>query len=101
MTTDVTSPRHRGSETSRAAFTDSVPHHQRDRDEILSILKVREDLTADEYALRTNRGINAVSGRFSELSQAGEIVPSGARRPTRTGSSAKAWRLAPPKGQLF
>jgi predicted transcriptional regulator len=86
---------------SLAAYADSAPHHQSDRDEILSILKAREDLTSDEYAQRTGRGINAVSGRFSELRDSGLIVPSGKRRPTRTGSSAKAWKLAPKSGELF
>lgn len=84
-----------------AAYQDSVGHHASDRDEILSILKAREDLTSDEYAQRTGRGINAVSGRFSELHDAGLIVPSGKRRPTRTGSSAKAYKLAPKPGSLF
>ena len=35
---------------------------------------IPDGLTSDEYAIRTNRGINAVSGRFTELRKAGLIL---------------------------
>jgi transcription initiation factor IIE alpha subunit len=99
--TDPTRSKHGGNPESVAAYRDSCGHHQSDCDEILSILAVREDITSDEYALRTNRGVNAVSGRFTSLSKAGLIIDSGKRRPTRTGSLARAWKLAPKAGELF
>ena len=86
---DICRNRHRGADTSVLAH--ARVQKQRDRDEVLSILR-REPATLDEVARRLDRQVNTISGRFTELKKAGQIIDTGERKPTRTGSLARIYR---------
>ncbi len=94
--------RHRGSETSAAAFkstSDSTRDKQRAK--ILSYLSWEGELGATTYEIHQYTGFpyTTCSARMSELRQEGEIHDSGRRRPTNTGRMARVMRFGPPPGQ--
>ena len=71
----------------------AMVHKQRDRDEVLGLIRQAGPLgaTLDEIAVRLGVGCNRVSGRLTELRKAGAIQDSGERRKTRTGSWARVY----------
>lgn len=52
-------------------------------------------LTPDEAAGLLNETVLAIRPRFSELSKAGLIVPTGSRRKNESGLAAKVWEIPP------
>lgn len=102
----ITTPTHSESdpETSRQAPSDE---HRSDLQRlILSYFKAypTEGYTDDEivqvmagYGYRT---VSTIVKRCSELRHASEIVDSGRRRKTRSGSSAAVWVLAPERDEV-
>ena len=88
---DITARKHKGSETSVAAFQGTAPRHRAwQRDAVLSyIRKVKGGLTCEEVSYGLDIRYTAASARISELQRYGLIVDSGERRPTSTGRSAR------------
>lgn len=78
--------KHHGAPTSVAAFDRVLPTVQAERYRILAWLAGVEEGTSREYLAWTNerdqksRGLNHVSGRFTELAEAGAIEKTGSRR---------------------
>lgn len=112
-----TAPYVRGSETSRAAAKQIEKHLSRIAAYVLAHIRSHIDLTCDEFEAITEMKHQTASARFRELADRCQvcggwieskkvrhrcscrvprpfIVRSGAKRPTRTGSNAWAWRAA-------
>lgn len=78
---DITANRHKGNAESVAAFERARLHMSEGRMRVLQAIRnAPAGLTCKELAEQWEVGMNAVSGRFSELKSAGLIRPSGARR---------------------
>jgi hypothetical protein len=65
------------------------------RDRAFRCLGEHGPLTADETAERMGEDILAIRPRFSELYRQGAIRKTTLRRPTRSGTKATVWELAP------
>lgn len=89
---DITARKHGGNPQSAAAHRKRAHKGPQQRERVLAAIRLagEQGLTCDELAERWGVGMNAVSGRFSELSRAGKITKNGTR-PTRTGNRAGAW----------
>ena len=91
---DICRHRHQGADTSRLA--NARVQKSADRDAVLWWLKqFPAGLTLDEVAGHMGRQVNTISGRFTELRKAGQIVDTGYRRPTQTGSLARVYKETP------
>jgi len=96
MDTDICRNRHRDSPTSLAAFRGSQSEHARQRAWILRMAARagQYGVTTDELSVLASESTgkevppNRISGRLSELKDAGLLVATNRRRPTRTGKSA-------------
>ena len=79
---DICERKHGGAETSREAFERLSPNLPEARHEVLLAVEMSGDfgITAKEYADRVLKPLNAVSGRFSELSRDGWIIRTDKRR---------------------
>lgn len=88
---DICQNKHGGDPESVAAH--AAGDKLRDRAVALEFIRLRGQTgaTADEFAEHLGRQLNQVSGRFTELKRDGQIVASGAKRPTRSGSAAKVY----------
>lgn len=82
MTSDICERKHKGADTSVAAFKKSRKRHPKDREDIRFAVTFEGPygLTAKEYAARSGRPIHTISGRFSELGQDREIFKTSRRR---------------------
>jgi hypothetical protein len=81
MTTDICERKHCGAATSVEAFDKVEPTLRMVHQEILGLMiHLTNGLTAKEYAGITGKGLNAVSGRFSELKKANKIKITGDKR---------------------
>lgn len=86
---DITAARHGGNDESTAAFAKVEPHRQRQREDILALLRsVSLGLTVEEISNRLGMRMTSVSARASELKRDHLIRPSGRRRETSTGAGA-------------
>lgn len=89
---DICRRKHGGADTSVMAH--ARVQKARDRDEVLALIRAagQAGATLDQVAARLNIGCNRLSGRFTELRRDGQIVDSGERRKTRTGSLARVYK---------
>lgn len=88
---DICARKHGGNRQSVAA--NRITDKTRDRGRILEYLAGVKDSTCDEAVVALGINYQTCSGRFAELKKDGLIVESGARRPTRTGCMAQAFKL--------
>lgn len=80
---DVCQNKHQGNEQSTQAFQTKVKPTLRQRQiEVLQAINNagNQGLTCKELAKAWQIGMNAISGRFSELKRLGEIEPAGSSR---------------------
>lgn len=80
---DVCQNKHQGNEQSTQAFQTKVRPTLRQRQiEVLQAINNagNQGLTCKELAKAWQIGMNAISGRFSELKRLGEIEPAGSSR---------------------
>jgi len=80
---DVCQNKHQGNEQSTQAFQTKVKPTLRQRQiEVLQAINNagNQGLTCKELAKAWQIGMNAISGRFSELKSLGEIEPAGSSR---------------------
>jgi predicted transcriptional regulator len=80
---DICQNKHQGNEQSTQAFQTKVAPTLRQRQiEVLQAIKNagNQGLTCKELAEAWGIGMNAISGRFSELKKLGEIEPAGSSR---------------------
>lgn len=87
-------------ETSREAAESVGDRARLIREQVLQVLKVFPDMTADEAATFLKLDKLAVRPRFSELAASGRIEDSGQRRKNASGKNAAAWRLVRKLNQL-
>ena len=89
MGNDICERKHGGVLTSKRAFERAKKTMTQTRLEVLLEVEKSLDhgLTAKEYAEKTDRPLNAVSGRFTELARDGWIERSDKRR-----DGAAVWR---------
>jgi len=82
METDICENRHKGAATSRDAFEKIEPNLTKARTEVLLAVEKSgsNGITAKEYARNSGKFLNAVSGRFTELSRDGWIIRTDKRR---------------------
>lgn len=85
------SPGFKARDTSRAAAADIAPKAPTLRQQVLDVLKAG-DATADEVAARLRKCEFAIRPRLSELSAAGLIEDTPARRPSSNGKMSIVWR---------
>jgi hypothetical protein len=88
---DPTAGFHGDNPESKAAH-DSVKALKKNRREILFALFENRDWTVDELEVRTGWSHQGLSPRVTELKKAGQIVPTAARRATRSGRFARVFR---------
>lgn len=88
---DVCAGRHGLADTSVEA--NKSVDKETDRLVILGWIKAARSygMTLDELSIMLNRPPNAISGRLTELRIRNQIILSEARRPTRTGCSARVY----------
>lgn len=87
-TIDICENKHGGNAESQAAFESIEPTIPESRKGVLLAVQMSlNGMTAKEYAKRSGRQLNAVSGRFSELARDGWIHRSNERR-----DGAAVWR---------
>lgn len=80
-TQDICERKHGGAETSQDAFKHAEASIKQTQQEILDLLQhLTLGITSKEYAAIVGKGINAISGRFSELAKMGRIHKTGDRR---------------------
>ena len=88
---DICANRHGGNTESVEANPNP---NAKERDRLFVLREVRgvgaRGITLDELCAACGRLPNQLSGRFTELKRAGEIMTRG-RRPTRTGASASVY----------
>lgn len=77
---DPCARKHGGNEQSVAAFERVQPTIRKAHADILAWLRQVGSGSAKEYAVATGKGLNAISGRFSELKRDNLIRFSGERR---------------------
>lgn len=80
---DVCRNKHQGNEQSTQAFETKVKPNLKQRQiEVLQAINNagNQGLTCKELAKNWQIGMNAISGRFSELKRLGEIEPAGSSR---------------------
>jgi predicted transcriptional regulator len=79
---DVCERKHGGVFTSRQAFERAKPNLTQARQDVLLAVEMSLDsgITAKEYAEKSGKPLNAVSGRFTELARDGWIERSDERR---------------------
>lgn len=79
---DVCASRHRGNAESEAAFQRLAPKLSAAQNEVFCVIELEgpRGLTCKEAAEKLAVGMNAISGRFTELKKAGRIKPTGERR---------------------
>ena len=75
---DICQNRHQGNSESMAANPASVVK-QRDRSKVYEIIKLSSGITSKEIAEQMKRRLNCISGRISELKQAGLVTIWGRR----------------------
>ena len=75
---DICQERHRSNSESMAANPSSIIK-QRDRMRVNEIIKRSRGITSKEIAEQMNRRLNCISGRISELKQAGLVMVKGRR----------------------
>jgi len=93
---DLCTSRHRGAETSVAAF-ESTPEstRSRQRDAVLSFLKAAPNgATCEETSITMGIPYTAASARFTELQRLGLISFGKETRKTTHGKSARVYRSA-------
>jgi hypothetical protein len=95
MKTDPTKNKHGGNAQSNAAFASIYAHLTLRQEQVLATVKARgaDGTTCREIAERHGRGMNAISGRLTELKAMGKIVQCG----TRDGCAV--WVLANHKAE--
>jgi len=86
---DVCERKHGGVFTSRQAFERAKPNLTQSRQDVLLAVEMSLGfgITAKEYAEKSNKPLNAVSGRFTELARDGWIERTSERR-----DGAAVWR---------
>jgi len=90
METDICERKHGGAETSQEAFEKVQPQIKIIHQEIIGLMEhLTNGLTSKEYAGIVGKGLNQISGRFSELSKMGMIVKTDIRR-----EGCAAWKVA-------
>lgn len=79
---DICESKHGGNVQSQAAFRRAKPKLSRSREAVLACIRDsgREGMTCKEIAARLGKGMNAVSGRCTEILADGLIVDSCRRR---------------------
>ena len=88
-----TPPAHRDSDTSQAAAKRAAKRTPGRRELLLSIIRSagQRGATIDELQQATDLLTQSICPVVAALKQDGQIIDSGQRRPTRTGSPAKVW----------
>jgi hypothetical protein len=73
--TDICERKHGGAETSQEAFNRIEPNLTKARNEVLLAVEMAGDvgLTCKEHSMKSGKGMNAISGRFTELARDGWI----------------------------
>lgn len=72
------------------------------RQRVLEVIRqARKPVSPEDVADALNKSILSVRPRFSELSDAGLIEPTGERGETREGRSCILWRAKPSQGRLL
>lgn len=86
---DICQTKHGGNQQSIEAYESALPRMAETRKQVLVAVRQAMDagITAKEYAERSGRQLNTVSGRFSELSREGWI-----ERTNRTRNKSAVWR---------
>jgi len=86
---DICQAKHGGNQQSIEAYESALPSMAKARRSVLEAVRQAMDagITAKEYAERSGRQLNTVSGRFSELSREGWI-----KRTNRTRNKSAVWR---------
>jgi len=89
MNEDICESKHGGVFTSQQAFERAKPTMTQARENVLLAVEMSLDygMTAKEYAERSDKPLNAVSGRFTELARDGWIYRTDRRR-----DGAAVWR---------
>ncbi len=87
---DITANYHKGNQNSVAA--NKVTNKERDRDHILTVLKVGP-MTCDEIEQATGLCHQTASARWTDLKKLGAIIRTGERRKTRRGCNADVFRI--------
>ena len=77
-TNDICQNRHKGN-TNSARVNPSAAFKKRDRAKVYEIIKRSFGITSKEIAELMHRRLNCISGRISELKQAGLVVVDGRR----------------------
>lgn len=91
---DITRNRHRGADTSVAAFESTPPKRRaKQREEVLKIIKELRGATCEEVSRALDVCYTAASARMSELKRDGLIQDSGKRRPTSHGKAARVMEI--------
>lgn len=86
---DICEGKHGGAFTSQQAFERAKPTLAQSRQDVLLAVEMSLDhgITAKEYADKSGKPLNAVSGRFTELARDGWIFRTDERR-----DGAAVWR---------
>ena len=85
---DICQNKHGGVRESIAAYEAALPTMAESRKQVLDAIRnARNGLTSKEYAELTQRQLNTVSGRFSELARDGWI-----ERANETRNKSAVWR---------
>lgn len=72
---------------------DADPNRAHVRDLVLAALRVKP-MTDEELSTHLGLPDNSTRPRRTELVHAGVVIPTGTRRPTRSGRTAQVWTLA-------
>lgn len=89
---DFCASRHRGNPNSRSAFQTIAPKIGQAQKELLDWLKEAKEGSCEDYARHIGKGVNCVSGRFSELKTAG-LIEAFATRKNESGNKVSVYRL--------
>lgn len=87
---DICEAKHGGNQQSIEAYQKALPRMAESRKQVLIAVRQAMDsgITAKEYAARSGRQLNAISGRFSELAREGWI-----ERTNRTRNKSAVWKV--------
>lgn len=97
MSADITRNFHGGNRESTEAHRSIVSTKESLRRRVIAYVRARGDLgaTSDEIEVGLGLPHQTVSARITEAKAGGELVPSGVRRPTRSGRNASVLVVAP------
>lgn len=88
-------PGYSDQDTSKAAAASVKATAPKLAEVLLSVIRMKGPMTADELELATGKRAQSITARLRNLVMAGKLVDTGDRRKTRRGRAAKVYDLAP------